>query len=82
MKKAAKNTLKLKVIPQAKKDLVKREGDVWKVYLTAPAVDGKANRALIVLLADYFNVRKSRIEIIKGLKSQHKTISIETFNSR
>lgn len=67
----------VKVIPAAKKDLIKQEGDVWKVYLNAPAVDGKANRALIALLAEHLKVRKSRIEITKGLKSRYKTINIE-----
>jgi uncharacterized protein YggU (UPF0235/DUF167 family) len=62
-------TYELKVIPQAKRDLIIREGHIWKVYLTEPAVDGKANRALIRFLADYFNLRKSQIEITKGLKS-------------
>jgi len=66
----------LKVIPGAKKQLIKQEDGRMKVYLTAPAVDGKANEALIELLAEYFRVRKSRIEIIKGLKSRVKTINI------
>lgn len=72
----------IKVIPGAKKNAVKQErdmweGDTWKVYVNAPAVDGKANKALIALLAEYFQVRKSRIEITKGLKSRHKTINIK-----
>lgn len=67
----------VKVIPAAKRSLIKKEGDAWKVYLNAPAVDGKANKALIALLAEYFKVRKSRIEITKGLKLRHKTISIK-----
>lgn len=72
----------IKVIPGAKKNAVKQErdmweGDTWKVYVNAPAVDGKANKALIALLAEYFQVRKSRIEITKGLKSRYKTISIK-----
>ena len=67
----------IKVIAGARKNLVKQEGDLWKVHLTAPAVDGKANKALLSVLADYFLVPKSRIEITKGLKSRHKTISIK-----
>ena len=72
----------IKVVPGAKKIAIKQErdiwkGEAWKVYITAPAVDGKANKALIDVLAEYFQVRKSQIEIIKGLKSRHKTISIE-----
>lgn len=67
----------IKVIPGARKNLLKKEGDPWIVYLTAPPVDGKANKALIDFLAGELDVAKSRIEVIKGLKSRHKTIMIE-----
>ena len=66
----------IKVIPGAKIDLFKEEGGRYKVYLTAPAVAGKANQALVKFLAEHFGVRQSQIEIIKGLKSRHKTIMI------
>jgi len=67
----------VKVIPAAKKSLIKQEGNLWKIYLSAPAIDGKANKALIALLATHFNVRKGQIEITKGLKLRHKTIIIK-----
>lgn len=69
--------LDIKVTPGAKRTLVKEEGGVLKVYVTAKAVDGKANQALIEVLAVHFGVRKNRIEIIKGLKNRNKTINIE-----
>ena len=69
--------LAIKVIPNAKISLIKEEGGVCKVYVAAPAVDGKANKALILLLAQHFQVSKNRIEIIKGLTSQHKIINIK-----
>ena len=68
--------INVKVIAGARKNLVKRMPEGMVVYLTAPAVDGKANKALIGALAEEFDVAKSRIEIIKGLKSRHKTIKI------
>ena len=68
--------LAIKVIAGARKNFLKQEGELIKVYLTAPAIDGKANRALIEFLSEHFNVSKSQIEIIKGLKSRRKTISI------
>ena len=74
-----KQNIDVKVFAKAKKTLVKQESGLCKVYLTAPAVDGKANKALIGVMADYFGVRKSQIQIIKGLKSPYKTISIEAF---
>ncbi len=67
----------VKVIPGAKKNEFKQEEDLVKIYLKAPALEGKANVALIKFLADYFEVRSSSIEILKGLKSRHKIVSIE-----
>ena len=69
--------VEIKVIVRAKRDLVKREQSPWKIYTCAPAVDGRANQAVIRLLAQELNVRQSQIRIIKGLKSRVKTISIE-----
>lgn len=66
----------VKVIPAAKKNAILQEGQRIKIYLTAPAVDGKANDALINFLADHYHARKSQIEIIKGLKSRNKVIII------
>ena len=68
--------IEIRVIPNAKRQVLKQEGDMTKVYLTAPAVDGQANKALIEFLAKHFKVRKSQIEITKGLKSRTKTIKI------
>lgn len=67
----------VKVIPAARKNFLKQEGEIIKVYLTAPPVDGKANKALVDFLAGHFSVKKSQIAIIKGLQSARKTISIE-----
>lgn len=69
--------LSLKVIPAAKRNEFKQEGDSIKIYLNAPAVDGKANAALIKFLAGHYGVKTSQVEIIKGLKSRHKIINIE-----
>ncbi len=69
--------LEVKVIPSAKKNVIRFDVTPVKVYLVAPAVDGKANKALIDFLAGYYKITKSSIRIIKGLKSRYKTITIE-----
>ena len=69
--------IKVKVIPSAKKNFIKKEGEILKVYLTAPAVDGKANEALVKSIAEHFSVRKSQVNIIKGLQYRQKIINIE-----
>lgn len=68
--------IEVKVIPNAKRNIISPEGQRYKVHLTAPAVDGKANEALIRFLAEHYQVRKNQIEITKGLKSRHKVIII------
>ena len=69
--------LEAKIIPCAKRNAVNFESTPAKIYLTAPAVDGKANKALVDFLSGYYKIKKSNISIIKGLKSRYKTIIIE-----
>lgn len=69
----------VKIIPNAKKEEIIKEGDThFKVKVRAPAVEGKANEALIRLLAEYFNVSKSQITIDKGALSRNKIIEINS----
>ncbi|MFO7762088.1 MAG: DUF167 family protein [Thermodesulfobacteriota bacterium] len=51
-------------------------GQELKLALTAPPVDGKANKALIAFLAPFFRVSKSSISILKGKQSRHKVCLI------
>ena len=67
----------IKVIPNAKKNKLVEEPGRLKVYLTAPAVEGKANAALIEFLAEHFKVKKNRISIIRGNKTRDKVVEIE-----
>lgn len=69
--------LEVKVVPSAKKNMIKLDTSPVKVYLTAPAVDGKANKALVDFLSEYYKITKTHIHIIKGLKTRLKTINIE-----
>ncbi len=52
------------------------EGAGWKVYLCAPAVDGKANARLVEFLADHCRVRKSAVAIVRGQASRRKVVEI------
>ncbi len=51
-------------------------GEELKVRLTAPPVDDAANRLCVEFLAGLLGVAKSRVSIIAGAKSRHKTIRI------
>jgi uncharacterized protein (TIGR00251 family) len=63
------------VKPQAKKSKVQRISETeYAVSVNAPAREGKANEAVIELLADYFSVPISSIRIVRGEKARRKLI--------
>lgn len=47
------------------------------VYVSEPAVEGRANRAVIEILADYYDVPKSHVRIVGGHKSRNKIVNID-----
>jgi uncharacterized protein (TIGR00251 family) len=68
--------LLLRVIPNAKQNKIVETAGRYKVYLTAPALAGRANAALIDFLAEYFNVKRRQVKIIRGEKSRDKWVEI------
>ncbi|MBI2672442.1 DUF167 domain-containing protein [Candidatus Woesearchaeota archaeon] len=68
----------IKVIPNSRKTAIINEKDFLKVYLKEQPLEGKAKKALIDVLSEYFNVRKSNIEIIKGKSFRKKVVKIFT----
>ncbi len=70
---------RVKVKPNSKHQSINEETDgSFTVHLKSPPVDGKANEELIKILAERFNVSKSRIRIKSGLSSRQKLIEIDT----
>ncbi|MEW6592139.1 MAG: DUF167 domain-containing protein [Candidatus Hadarchaeota archaeon] len=70
-------TVKIRVVPNAKKDEVLDKGEFLKVYVTSPPADGRANKAVVEALAEFFAVRRSSVRIIRGEKSREKIIAID-----
>ncbi|HEY9650997.1 MAG TPA: DUF167 domain-containing protein [Coleofasciculaceae cyanobacterium] len=69
----------VKVKPNSKKQAMEESADgVLTVHLKSPPVDGKANKELIELLAEKFDVSKSQIRIKLGLSSRTKLVEIDT----
>jgi hypothetical protein len=70
--------LDLHVQPGAKRsEFAGKHGGRIKLRLAAPAVEGKANEALVEFLAGYFGVPKRNVRIASGLKSRQKRVVIE-----
>ena len=68
------DTITVRVTPGASHDRVVREGEVIRVYVTAPPADGKANKAVLKLLAKELGVPKSSLAVIRGLTSRDKVV--------
>ena len=69
--------IKVKIVPGSSKNkIVGVYNNALKIAITAPPVDGKANKKCIAYLAKYFDVAKSKIEIISGQTSKNKLIKI------
>jgi len=50
--------------------------DEYKIWVTSPPAENRANEDVIEILADYFNTAPSNIRILSGHKSSHKLIEI------
>ncbi|MDD2731122.1 MAG: DUF167 domain-containing protein [Candidatus Portnoybacteria bacterium] len=67
----------VKVKPAAKRQGVKRISDTnFSVAVTAPPEKGKANKAVILALAEYLKIAPSRIKILLGSTSKNKILEI------
>ncbi len=49
----------------------------FRVHTTTAPTDGKANQAVIALLADHFKIPKSQIKLIRGETSRDKVFEIK-----
>lgn len=47
------------------------------VYLRARAIEGRANEALVILLARHFQVKRWQVKIVSGAKSRKKIVEIQ-----
>lgn len=70
--------LRLHVVPGATRaGVVGRHGDGWKIRVTAPPERGRANDALVRLLAAALNVPRTAVTIVSGHGTREKTVEVE-----
>ena len=69
--------IKIKVIANAKNNSIEQfDKEILRIKINKPAVDGKANKAIIEYLSKIFSVPKSYITILKGEKNSVKDLYI------
>jgi uncharacterized protein (TIGR00251 family) len=70
--------LRLRVTPgAARSGVVGRREEVWKVRVRAPAERGRANEALVELLAAVLEVPRGRVNVVSGRTARDKVVEIE-----
>ena len=71
--------ISVKVKTRAKKNKIEKIGENnFIVSIKELPIEGKANKAIIESLAEYFNIKKLDIKIIRGHKSKEKIVEINS----
>jgi uncharacterized protein (TIGR00251 family) len=74
-------SIKVKFFAGCKKDeIFKKKDDEFEVKVKEKAEEGRANRAVIKVIANYFKVGESRIKLVKGFKQRNKIFEIKNKN--
>jgi uncharacterized protein (TIGR00251 family) len=61
----------------ARTELVGKHGDGWKARIAAPPERGRANDALIELLADTLAMPRSSVRVVSGLAAKKKVVEVD-----
>ena len=70
--------LRVRVKPNARvAELVREEDGTYLARVKAAPVEGKANEALVALVAEAFGVRKAQVSIRRGASSRIKLVVID-----
>jgi hypothetical protein len=71
-------TLSVKVVPGSSRSRIAgRYGDGIKVQVAAAAEKGKANKAVVEVIAEAFGVRESQVVIVSGHTQPRKMVQID-----
>ena len=71
--------LALRVQPGARRTalLMKLPSGEWKVAVSAPPVEGRANDAVVELVSDLLGVRRSQVTLVRGASARRKVVEVE-----
>ncbi len=71
-------TLRIRLTPRARRDEIAGwEGGTLKARVAAPPAEGRANEALLKLLAAALGVPKRDVAIVSGAQSRDKTVRVD-----
>lgn len=67
----------VRVTPKASRDRIAVEDGMIRVYVTVVPEDGKANQAVVKLLARALGVAKTRLTLVRGAASRDKVFRLD-----
>jgi len=68
--------IQVKVKPNSRTEEVSQESESFIVRVKEPPKEGKANLAVVKLLAEHFGVPKSKVRILSGFGSRNKVVEV------
>ncbi len=73
----AATTIRLRLTPRSNRDaLIGWDGDLLRARVTAPPLDGRANAALLKLLAGALAIPHRDVSLLRGARGRDKTVQV------
>jgi uncharacterized protein (TIGR00251 family) len=70
--------LRLRVAPGSRRPgIAGRHGDGWKVRVAQPPEDGRANDAVVALLAETLELPRGAVSIVSGHAARDKIVAVD-----
>jgi uncharacterized protein (TIGR00251 family) len=70
--------LRLRVTPGARRPRIAgRHGDAWKVHVASPPERGRANAAVLDVLAATLGVPRGHLEVVSGSSARDKLVAVD-----
>ncbi|HEY8678610.1 MAG TPA: DUF167 domain-containing protein [Candidatus Dormibacteraeota bacterium] len=69
--------LSVRAHPRASKPKTTWDGQMLEVWVTAPALEGEANRAILAAVAKWLRVPRSRVRLVRGGRNRIKVVQVE-----
>ncbi len=73
-----KKLINVTVLPRSSRnEIISLPDGSYKIKLTAPPIDGEANEELIKLLSREWNLARSSLTIVKGMRGKRKVVEVD-----
>jgi len=65
--------IKVKAFPQSREQkIIEKEENFFEIYVREKPIQNQANQAVLKVLAEYFNIPKDNIKLVKGFQERNK----------